>query len=86
MAHPPADCRGNSYAKGGKTDRRAASDRLREVAKTEVQTIGVAELARLLGVDVSNLRKAVTGTREFGLELKQALQRYGGGQPPNKGK
>jgi len=61
------------------SDRRAASARLRELAKTEAQKIGVAELARRLGADPSNLRKAINGAREFGLELQRALRRYGDG-------
>ena len=62
-----------------RTDRRAASARLREFAQVEAQKIGVAELARRLGLDPSNLRKAINGTREFGLKLEQALRRYRGG-------
>jgi transposase-like protein len=58
------------------TDRRAASARLREFAQAEAQRIGIAELARRLGVDPSNLRKAINGTREFGLELQSAARRY----------
>jgi transcriptional regulator with XRE-family HTH domain len=45
-----------------RTDRRDASERLREVAKTKAQKIGVSELARRLGADPSNLRKAISGT------------------------
>ena len=59
-----------------RTDRRADSARLREVAKTEAQKIGVAELARRLGADPSNLRKAITGTRQFGLELQRTVRRH----------
>ena len=61
------------------TDRRAASARLREFAQTEAQKIGVPELARRIGTDPSNLRKAINGTREFGLELQWAVRRYGSG-------
>jgi DNA polymerase family B len=59
-----------------RTDRLAASARLREVAQAEAQKIGIAELARRLGSDPSNLRKAINGTREFGLELQRAARRY----------
>jgi hypothetical protein len=59
-----------------RTDRRAVSARLREVAKTEAQKIGVSELARQLGTDPSNLQKAITGTRGFSLELEEAVRRY----------
>jgi transcriptional regulator with XRE-family HTH domain len=59
-----------------RTDRLAASTRLREFAKTEAQTVGIAELARRLGSDPSNLRKAINGTREFGHELQRAARRY----------
>jgi hypothetical protein len=58
------------------TDRRAVSGRLREFAQAEAQRIGIAELARRLGADPSNLRKAISGTREFGLELQSAARRY----------
>jgi transcriptional regulator with XRE-family HTH domain len=57
-------------------DRRAASARLREFAQAEAQRIGIAELARRLGVDPSNLRKAMSGEREFGLELQRAMRLY----------
>lgn len=42
-----------------RSDRHTVSDRLRELAKTEAQKIGIAELARRLGADPSNLRKAI---------------------------
>ena len=58
------------------TDRHAASAHLREFAQAEAGKIGVAELARRLGTDPSNLRKAIDGTRKFGLELQQAVRRY----------
>ena len=61
------------------SDRRAASARLREFAETEARKIGHSELARRLGVDPSNLRKAITGERELGLEMAQAIRHYGGG-------
>jgi NADH/NAD ratio-sensing transcriptional regulator Rex len=48
---------------------------LRELAKTEAQRIGVAELARRINADPSNLRKAINGEREFGLELQRAVRR-----------
>jgi hypothetical protein len=57
-------------------DRRAASDRLRKVARTEMQRMGVAEFARRIGTDPSSLQKAIKGERKFGLELAQLLQRY----------
>jgi hypothetical protein len=41
--------------------------------------IGVTELARRLGTDPSNLRKAIDGAREFGSELKCTMRRYRGG-------
>jgi transcriptional regulator with XRE-family HTH domain len=53
------------------SERRTASTRLREFAATEARKIGIAELARRLGADPSNLRKAINGAREFGLELEQ---------------
>jgi hypothetical protein len=59
-----------------RTDRLAASGRLREFAQEEARKIGLAELARRLGSDPSNLRKAINGTREFGLELQRAARRY----------
>ena len=58
-----------------RTDRRAASARVRELAKTAAQKIGVTELARRLGGDPSNLQKAIKGKRGFGLESEQALKR-----------
>jgi hypothetical protein len=61
------------------TDRRAVSARLRALAETAVQKIGLTELARRLDTDPSNLRKALNGTREFGLVLQRAVRRYGGG-------
>jgi len=61
------------------SDRRAASARIRQLAQAAAQKIGIAEFARRLGTDPSNLRKAINGTRAFGLELQQALRRYGGG-------
>ena len=64
-----------------RTDRRAVSARLREVAKTEAQKIGIAELARRLGTDPSNLRKAINGTRELGLEVQRAVRQYAGRSP-----
>jgi hypothetical protein len=65
-------------------DRRATSARLRELAKTEGRKIGVAELARRLSADPSNLRKAINGEREFGLKLEQALRRNGGAEAGRK--
>jgi hypothetical protein len=59
-----------------RTDRLARSTRLREFAQAEARKIGLAELARRLGLDPSNLRKAINGTREFGLELQRAARRY----------
>jgi hypothetical protein len=59
-----------------RADRFAASTRLREFAQPEARRIGLAELARRLGSDPSNLRKAINGTREFGLELQAAARRY----------
>jgi DNA polymerase elongation subunit (family B) len=59
-----------------RTDRLATSTRLREFAQAEARKIGLAELARRLGSDPSNLRKAINGTREFGLELEWAVRRY----------
>jgi hypothetical protein len=67
-----------------RTDRRARSARLREAAKTEAQKIGVAELARRLGIDPSNLRKAIKGERQLLLDLQRALDRYGRGRPLNE--
>ena len=61
---------------GEASDRRSATVRLRELAKTEAQRIGIAELARRLETDPSNLRKAINGTREFGLEVQTAVRRY----------
>jgi hypothetical protein len=57
-------------------ERRASSDQLREHAKAEIQKVGVAELARRLEVDPSNLRKAINGARELSLELQSAARRY----------
>jgi transcriptional regulator with XRE-family HTH domain len=57
-------------------DQRAASVRIREFAQAEARKIGIVELARRLGADPSNLRKAINGTREFGLELQSAARRY----------
>jgi len=51
---------------------------LRPIAATEAQKIGLAELARRIGADPSNLGKAINGEREFGLKLEQALRRFGG--------
>jgi transcriptional regulator with XRE-family HTH domain len=59
-----------------RTDRLATSTHLREFAQEEARKIGVVELARRLAVDPSNLRKAINGTREFGLELQRATRRY----------
>jgi AraC-like DNA-binding protein len=61
------------------SDRRAASARIREFAQAEAKKIGVAELARRLGSDPSNLRKAINGAREFGLGLERMVRRYGSG-------
>ncbi len=66
---------------GERTDRLAASSRLREVAQAETRKIGLAELARRLGSDASNLRKAINGRREFGFELQRAARRYRPGHP-----
>jgi transcriptional regulator with XRE-family HTH domain len=54
----------------------ATSTRFREFAHAEARKIGLAELARRLAVDPSNLRKAITGARAFGLELQRATRRY----------
>jgi transcriptional regulator with XRE-family HTH domain len=62
-----------------RTDRHAASARLGEFAQAEAQKIGIAKLARRLGTDPSNLRKAINGEREFGLELQRMMRRYGSG-------
>lgn len=59
--------------------RRVASAHLRELMKTEAQRIGVVELARRLGSDPSNLRKAINGMREFSLELQRMVRRYRSG-------
>jgi hypothetical protein len=59
-------------AKIGGMDRQT----LREFAQAEGQKIGIVELARRLGTDSSNLRKAIIGTRDFGLELQSAARRY----------
>jgi hypothetical protein len=66
-------------SQAGAAERRALSARLREYAKTEAQKIGVAQLARRLGTDPSNLRKAINGAREFGSDLHRAMRRYCGG-------
>jgi hypothetical protein len=58
------------------SDRRSGSARIRRLARAEVQKIGMAELARRLVTDPSNLRKAINGDREPGLELAQAIRRY----------
>src|SRR5208337_3822618 len=60
------------------SERRTASARLRQFAATEVRKIGIAELARRLSTDPSNLRKAINGTRHFGSELWRAMRRYRG--------
>jgi hypothetical protein len=62
-----------------RTDRLTMSTSVREIAKTEAEKIGIAEFARRLRTDPSNLRKAINGAREFGLELERPLRRYGGG-------
>jgi hypothetical protein len=59
-----------------RTDRLATSTRLREFAQAEARKIGLAELARRLGAHPSNLRKAINGTREFGLKLQGIARRY----------
>jgi transcriptional regulator with XRE-family HTH domain len=59
-----------------RTDRFATSASLREFARAEAQKIGIVELARRVGSDPSNLRKAINGTREFGLELQRATRLY----------
>jgi transcriptional regulator with XRE-family HTH domain len=64
-----------------RTDRLATYTRFREFAQAETRKIGLAELARRLGSDPSNLRKAINGTREFGLELQRAARRYRPEQP-----
>jgi transcriptional regulator with XRE-family HTH domain len=62
-------------------DLRAVSTRLRGIAKTEVERIGVSEFARRIDTDPSNLRKAISGEREFGLELQRAVRLYHPEQP-----
>ena len=59
-----------------RTDRLATSASLHEFARAEAQKIGIVELARRVGSDPSNLRKAINGTREFGLELQRATRLY----------
>ena len=58
------------------TDKHAASTRLREVAQAEARGIGLAELARRLNSDPSNLTKAISGTREFGHQSQDAMRCY----------
>jgi hypothetical protein len=61
------------------SERRTASTRLREFAATEARKIGIAEFARRVEADPSNLRKAINGERQFGLDLQRQLRRYRGG-------
>jgi transcriptional regulator with XRE-family HTH domain len=58
------------------SERQTTSIRLREFAEAEARKIGVGELARRLGADPSNLRKAINGERELGLEVAHAIRRY----------
>jgi transcriptional regulator with XRE-family HTH domain len=57
-------------------DLRAVSTRLRGIAQTEVEKIGVSEFARRIDTDPSNLRKAISGERKFGLKLQKAVRLY----------
>ena len=61
-----------------RTNNQAIAAKEAGVLAGAVPTLGLAELARRIGADPSNLRKAINGEREFGLALERALRRYGG--------